>query len=421
MDSRMPPVAPIRESPRDLQSLRIPEGKRTPVRERRPWLFVAIVLVVILASAWPAVHFLSSAKPVVETFTVAEAGARDDQLASLNASGYVTPRRRATIASKTTGRLADVYVDEGAVVKLGEILARLDDSDLRQSLAVAQQDRDTSIASIKDYEVQLRQAALVLSRTQQLMAARVAPQQDLDSAKAAADSLNAKIAIAKQQVQAGDARVAEAAQALADTIIYAPFSGVVVSRDAQVGEIVSPVSAGGGFTRTGIATLVDMNSLEIEVDVNETYIARVSLNQPVTATLDAYPDVRFPGRVRTIIPTADRQKGTIKVRISLLSPDSRILPDMGVKVGFLEQSPNRDAGRPSSAAHIVVPSGAVHHDGGIDSVFLVNDGRAERRAVTLAGIAGDQAEVHAGLAPGDIVIVRSSGPIHDGQQIAVKR
>jgi len=411
----------MRETSRDLQALRIPEGKRTPVRERRPWLLAAIVPVVILASAWPAAHLLSFAKPVVETFTVAEPGAQEDQLAALDASGYVTPRRRATIASKATGRLADVYVDEGALVRQGEIIARLDESDLRESLAVAKQDRDTSIASIKDYEVQLRQAALVLSRTEQLVAARISPRQDLDSAKAAADSLNAKIAVAKQQVQAGDARVAEAEQALADATIYAPFSGVVVSRDAQVGEIVSPMSAGGGFTRTGIATLVDMSSLEIEVDVNESYIARVSLNQPVTATLDAYPDIRFPGRVRTIIPTADRQKGTVKVRISFLKLDSRILPDMGVKVGFLEQSPNRDASRPSGAAHIAVPSGAIHHEGGNDSVFLVNDGRAQRRAVSVAGIAGDQAEVHAGLAPGDIVIVRSSGSIHDGQQIAIKR
>jgi RND family efflux transporter MFP subunit len=417
----MPAVTPFKESVRDLQSLRIPEGKRKPGGKGKWQLLVLIVTAVILTSAWSVTRSMFQSKTAVETFVVAGLQIQGDHLASLNASGYVTPRRRATIASKTTGRLSGVYVDEGTIVTQGQIIARLDDSNLVHSLTVLKEDRDTSITAIKDYEVQLRQADIVLRRTEQLVTAGISPQQDLDSAVAADNSINAKVTVAKQQVQAAEARVAEAQQTLADSIIYAPFGGVVVSRDAQVGEMVSPVSAGGGFTRTGIATLVDMSSLEVEVDVNESYIARVSVNQPVFAILDAYPDIRFPGKVRAIIPTADRQKATVKVRVSFLKLDPRILPDMGVKVGFLDEGAAHETGKHINLAHALIPSAAIHHEGEANLVYLVNGGRAERRAVSVGRSAEDNTEILAGLTTGDTIIVRSSGPVRDGQQVTVKR
>jgi HlyD family secretion protein len=203
--------------------------------------------------------------------------------------------------------------------------------------------------------------------------------------------------------------------------IKAPFAGIVVSKDAQVGEMVSPVSAGGGFTRTGIATIVDMNSNEIEVDVNESYIARVKDGQHVTAILDAYPDWEIPSHVRTIIPTADRQKATVKVRISFDKLDPRILPDMGIKVTFLGEEHKQAPGAKAAVAMPLIPQTAVRDDGGKKVVFLVKDDRLERRAITLGGTRGSDTEVAAGLAVGDIVVVNGPPDLHDGQSVAIKR
>ena len=203
--------------------------------------------------------------------------------------------------------------------------------------------------------------------------------------------------------------------------IKAPFAGIVVSKDAQVGEMVSPISAGGGFTRTGIATIVDMNSNEIEVDVNESYIARVKDGQHVTAILDAYPDWEIPSHVRTIIPTADRQKATVKVRISFDKLDPRILPDMGIKVTFLGDERKEEPGKKAAAALPLIPQNAVRDDGGKKIVFLVKDNHLERRAITLGDNRGSDTEVAAGLAVGDVVVVNGPPDLHDGQTVAIKR
>ena len=277
--------------------------------------------------------------PAVEV--AAARPANDPQAETLlNASGYVTPRRRATVAAKITGRVTGVFFDEGIRVEEGQLLATLDDSDAKRVLDASVADRNASQAAIADLEVQLKHAEIQLHRAQVLYDEKVQSQETLDTARTNVDSLNAKISLAKVQVDAAAARIQEAQQNVDNCVIRAPFGGIIVSKDAQVGEMVSPISAGGGFTRTGIATIVDMNSNEIEVDVNEAYIARVRPGQKVMATLDAYPDWQIPSRVRTIIPTADRQKATVKVRISFDKLDPRILPDMGVKVGFLSEEPS---------------------------------------------------------------------------------
>src|SRR5499427_229146 len=316
----------------DLGSLRISDTKRNATKSSKRWLWLTLGAVLLVLLAVGASAFRER-KPQVEVATAVKPATGPTGV--LNASGYITPRRRATIAAKITGRVTSVLFDEGTRVTEGQLLATLDDSDVRRALDSAKADRDSSEAAIKDYEVQLRNADVELRRTQQLVKDGVSTQQALDTATTAADSLRAKIALAKQQVIASEARIREQQQAVDNCTIKAPFAGIVVSKDAQVGEMVSPVSAGGGFTRTGIATIVDMASNEIEVDVNENYIARVKPGQEVTAILDAYPDWKIPCRVRTIIPTADRQKATVKVRISFKKLDPRILPDMGVKVTFL--------------------------------------------------------------------------------------
>jgi RND family efflux transporter MFP subunit len=312
-----------------------------------------------------------------------------------------------------------VFFDEGAQVHAGQLLATLDNSDAMKALETAKADRDASEAAIADYEVQLKNARLLLRRTQELQKAGVTTQEQLDNAQTAVDSFLAKIDLAKTQANASEMRIQEAQQAVDNCTIRAPFDGIVVSKDAQVGEMVSPVSAGGGFTRTGIATIVDMNSNEIEVDVNEAYIARVHSGQQVTAVLDAYPEWKIPGRVRTVIPSADRQKATVKVRISFVKLDPRILPDMGIKVTFLSEEPLEKNAVPASA--VLVPRNAVHDDGARKVVFLLKADTAERRAITVGSSLGQDTEVVAGLGVGDTVIVSGPTNLHEGQAVQVKR
>ena len=377
--------------------------------------FAAILGLAVIVTG--AVFAFRNQTPVVEVATAQKAVAGRPTL--LNASGYVTPRRRATVAAKITGRVIGVFFDEGMHVPQGFVLARLDDSDVRRALDSAIADRNATEAQTADFQVQLKNAEIELHRAQELQAAGVQSQEALDNARTAADSLRAKIALTKQQVAASDARIQEAQQAVDNCVIRAPFDGIIVSKDAQVGEMVSPVSAGGGFTRTGIATIVDMNSNEIEVDVNEAYIARVEPGQPVTAVLDAYPDWQIPSKVRTVIPTADRQKATVKVRISFLKLDPKILPDMGVKVTFLGDEPVEKKGVVAPAA--LIPPDAVRDDNSKKVVFIVRDGRVERRAVTTGGTRGADLEILAGLKAGDSVVVKGPANLRDGEAVEIKK
>ena len=409
-----PATAPVH----DLGSLRIDDHHRSGGTWGKR-LAIFFGLLVVLSGLTGAVFALWNQKPVVEVVTVQKSANSGGREALLNASGYVTPRRRATIAAKITGRVTGVFFDEGTHVNEGQLLATLDDSDARKALDAAKADYEASKAAIADYEVQLRNARTQLHRAEQLQNAGVQTQEQLDNATTNVDSLQAKIALAKSQVISSETRIHEAQQAVDNCTIRAPYTGIVVSKDAQVGEMVSPVSAGGGFTRTGIATIVDMNSNEIEVDVNENFIARVQPGQPVTAILDAYPDWEIPSRVRTIIPSADRQKATVKVRVSFLKLDPRILPDMGVKVTFLgaEQKPKPG----SDATAILIPASAVHDDNGKSIVFLLKDDKAERRAVTLGGTRGSDREVIAGVSVGDTVVTKAPANLRDGQAIEIRK
>jgi RND family efflux transporter MFP subunit len=271
---------------------------------------------------------------------------------------------------------------------------------------------------LRDLEVNLQNAERELRRTEALEKGGVSSPQALDLARTTADSYRAKIALAKEQIRAADARIVVAKQDLDNCTVRSPYNGIVVSKDAQVGEMVSPVSAGGGFTRTGIATVVDMDSNEIEVDVNESYIARVEPGQPVTATLDAYPDWKIPCKVRTVIPTADRQKATVKVRISFDKLDPRILPDMGVKVAFLGDAP---APAQSAQPQVVIPKSAVRNEGGQQAVFLYKDGHVERRAIRTGGTRDDDQIILAGVSDGDQVVVSGVEGLKDGSKVGIKK
>jgi RND family efflux transporter MFP subunit len=402
----------------DLGSLRIHDGQRKSSGVGKKAAF-AIIPFVLLVGAVIAAYALKSKMPVVEIATAAKPDA-GGAVTTLNASGYVTPRRRATIAAKITGRVTGVFFDEGTRVSQGQLLATLDDSDAKRALDSAKADRNASQAAIADFEVQLKNAKLELHRAEQLQKAGVQTQENLDNATMAADSLRAKIDLAKQQVAATEARIGEAQQAVDNCTIRAPFGGIVVSKDAQVGEMVSPISAGGGFTRTGIATIVDMMSNEFEVDVNESYIARVHDKQDVDAVLDAYPDKVIPSFVRTVIPTADRQKATVKVRITIkdLQKYPFILPDMGVKVGFkAEEEKKKPAGGDEPKAF--VPKSAVRTDGSTSFVLVVNNGKVERRAVKIGFDRGTDVGVMGGVIPGDSLVVKGPENLRDGDKVEI--
>ncbi|HEX5042765.1 MAG TPA: efflux RND transporter periplasmic adaptor subunit [Candidatus Polarisedimenticolaceae bacterium] len=396
----------------DLTALRIDDRARSaPSRPR--WLVPGVALLV-LAALVLAVLAVLTRPPRVEVAAARASGTPGAPAALLNASGYVTPRRRATVAAKVTGRVERIDAEEGMTVEAGQVLARLDDADARRRLAAVEAGRGVAAASLKDLEVRLANARRERARAEELERAGFGSAQLADQARTSVESLQAQLATAERQVQAAEAEVAIARQDLDNTVVRAPFAGVVVSKDAQRGEMVSPVSAGGGFTRTGIATLVDMSSLEIEVDVNEAYIARVRPGQRVTATLDAYPHWQIPASVRTVIPSADRQKATVKVRISLDALDPRILPDMGVKVAFLSEVPA--AGAPVRA-RVVVPAAAVMERDGAHHLFVVRDGRVERRAVSVVRTGGEEAEIDAGVSEGEKVVLRPPAKLKDGDRV----
>ncbi len=412
----------------DLSSLRITDSKRSNPGAGRRWLWIILAVIFIgLVAAVASAYRNRKAEVEVSAARKPASG----PAGVLNASGYITPRRRATIAAKITGRVTGVFFDEGTRLSENQLLATLDDSDTRRGLDSAKADRDASQAAIADFQVQLRNAEIELHRAEQLVKEGVQTQQALDSARTAADSLRAKIDLAKQQVTAADARIAVQQQAVDNCTIRAPFAGIAVSKDAQVGEMVSPVSAGGGFTRTGIATIVDLHSNEIEVDVSESYIAKVQANQPVKAVLDAYPDWEIPGKVRTVIPTADRQKATVKVRISftdeghvhLIDPATqpRILPDMGVKVTFLEESDPSKKKEEKSAAVALVPQTAVRQENSSKFVYIMKGDTLERRGVTVGAVRGSDVEIIAGLQPDQVVVVSGPETLRDGQSVQIKK
>jgi len=409
-------VTPLANLKDDLASLRIDQTARAGSTRRGVWIAVLIGLIVIALAGW-AWSTRVDALAVKATAVKAETGGASPG-AVLNASGYVTARRRATVSSKVTGKVLEVFVEEGKAVRKGQVLARLDDSQVRASLAVGEAQLETARRGAAEDEARLREAELTLGRREQLVKEQVISKSELDSARAEVESLKARIAVASQQIRVAESIVNQRRTDLADMEVRAPFDGVAITKDAQPGEMISPVSAGGGFTRTGVATIVDMSSLEIEVDVNESYINRVHAGMPVEAVLDAYPDWRIPAHVIATIPSADRQKATVKVRIGFEQLEPRILPDMGVKVSFLSERPKTDAA--AVKPRLLVPKTAVRSVDGRSVVFVMHDDRVERRAVSVGTTSGDQTEVLSGVNAGERVVVDGPPTLKDGDKVKVQ-
>jgi RND family efflux transporter MFP subunit len=396
-----------------LDELRI---ERRPARPSpfKPWMAV-VVLAVLLVLGGAVWWHAQAGAVVVQTAVARDARSGGADRTVLNASGYVTARREATVSSKVTGKVTEVLIEEGMKVKAGQVLARLDDSNVKASLDVAVAQLASAQAALAETEAQLKDADQEFQRTTELAKQHIASQSDLDLAESNARALEAHLAQQKLDVVVADRQVLMWQQQMDDMIIRAPFDGVITTKDAQPGEMISPVSAGGGYTRTGIGTIVDMGSLEIEIDVNESYINRVEPAQPVVATLDAYPDWEIPCKVIAIIPTADRDKSTVKVRVGFDQLDPRILPDMSVKVAF------RDNGVTAAGHAVMVPKNSVLNRDGRDVVFVVQDGHVERRAVTVSDTQNDDSVLSAGVAAGEKVVVGAPADLQDGMAVKEKK
>lgn len=397
-----------------LRELRIDRSAAPPPRRRWPWITLAVLggllLLALVASA------LSGGSPV--EVRVAPVVAGDAAAVSvLDASGYVVARRMATVSAKITGRVREVLIEEGMAVKEGQVMATLDpvDADAQRSLAAAQlAAARTQVGSV---QAQLTEAEANARRLQSMVGQQLVSRAQYEQAVAQRDALRAQLASAERQVDVAADQLAIAGIGVDNTIVRAPFDGVVIAKAAQPGEIVSPLSAGGGFTRTGIGTVVDMDSLEVEVDVGEAYIGRVRPRMPVEATLNAYPDWKIPAEVIAIVPAADRGKATVKVRIALKEKDPRIVPDMGASVSFLEQPRELAAG---GAPGLRIPAGAVAEREGATVAFTVDEEeRARQQAIAVGGTIGAQREVRAGLSAGDRVILEPPAGLADGDRVKV--
>ena len=403
-----------------LDQLRIERkpGQRRRRRRRWPWVLGAIALIVTAAVV------LSSMRPVPVQTVPARDAADPANASLLDASGFIVARRIATVSSKTTGRVREVLIEEGQQVQAGEVLARLDpiDADAQRELAQAQ--LVAARSQIAQVAAQLKEAEANAARLSTLVQQKLVSRQQYEQAIASRDALRAQIASAQRSAEVSARQLDVADIGVDNTIVRAPFAGVITAKAAQPGEIVSPISAGGGFTRTGIGTIVDMDSLEIEVDVNEAYIGRVQPGMPVEAVLNAYPDWKIPAEVIAIIPAADRSKATVKVRIALKLKDSRIVPDMGVRVSFLDK-PEPGEAKPTGvwvpSRTIVLPEGTPANAAAkatAGKVFVVEDGAAVAREVTLGETRDTDRLVTAGLKPGEAVI-SDPAKIQDGQRVVV--
>lgn len=398
-----------------LERLRLDRGAARAPRSRRPLAVAGGVLVVAAALVWMATA--RAGAPIVRTAVARAATEVPGGASVLDASGYVTARREATVSAKITGKVVEVLIEEGMRVDEGAVLARLDDTEARAQLGLAEAQLSAARAAVAEVRAQLEQAERDYVRQEALAQERIASVQALDAARAQRDTFRAKLVSAGEQIKVAAESVAVAKVQLDNTEVRAPFPGVVVAKAAQPGEMISPISAGGGFTRTGIGTIVDMDSLEIQVDVNESFINRVTAGQPVEAMLNAYPDWKIPGDVIAIIPTADRNKATVKVRIAIKEKDPRIVPDMGVRVAFLSAT-KTDGADAAPPAGVVVPTDAVRAEGADSGVvFVYADGKVERRRVALGRSSGGNHQVLSGVQGGERVVLSPPASLADGDRV----
>jgi RND family efflux transporter MFP subunit len=410
-----------------LRQLRIDRDKRGGDEGGPRWrrVVVAIVALLIVLGAG-ALIWSRSAVPEVKAAAARAVSTGSDAsgpsgASILDASGYVVARRQATVSAKITGKLSELFIEEGQHIKENEVVAKLDDTNAAAALMQAKAGVIQAEATVAQAKAAADDIAPIYRRDRKLAAAGVISAEVLDTSKANFDAKQTDLAVAQGNLAVRRAALLVAQREEEDTIVHAPFTGVVTTKNAQPGEIVSPLSAGGGFTRTGICTLVDMDSLEVEVDVSENFISRVHAGEPAILKLNAYPDWQIPAYVIAVIPTADRSKATVKVRVGFKSRDPRILPEMGARVSFMS-SENKSGATPA-AGGVVIPAEAVvpGAQSGADTgaVFVIHGDTVERRVVRLGARSADGQVVLSGLSAGERVALGDFSKLKDGARVKI--
>lgn len=398
-----------------LKELRI-DRKAPPPAPQRRWLWIVLAVIVLLVLAGGAWFFLGRARPVeVRTAPVVSMDSAGAGASVLDATGYVVARRIATVSAQITGRVEEVMIEEGQRVEQGQVLARLDPISADAERSLSQSQLASAQSQVNNVQAQLTRAEAEAGRLDALVAQQLVSRSQYDQQVADRDALRAQLETARRNVQVARDQLRISGIGRDYTVVRAPFAGIVTAKSAQPGEIVSPLSAGGGFTRTGIGTIVDMDSLEVEVDVGEAYIGRVQPKMPVQATLNAYPDWKIPAEVIAIIPAADRGKATVKVRIALKLKDPRIVPDMGVRVSFLEKEPPTQAQQPKG---VRVANAAITERDGKPVAFAVSDDNTVRQRAIQPGIAlAQDRQVLSGLSAGETVVLEPPPELKEGTRV----
>jgi len=397
-----------------LSELKIDRSEQPHEPRRWPWVMAGIVVAVAVVGFLLRAILNGPIEVTAQTVRLTQTGTGASSV--LDASGYVVARRQATVSSKIAGKVLDVLIEEGMRVEKDQVVARLDASSQNAQLALAEAQLGSARAALVEIQAQLTQAELDLARSEELHRRQLTSNAELDAARANAETLRARLASGRENVIVAQRSVEVSQDQLDNTIIRAPFAGVVVTKNAQPGEMISPISAGGGFTRTGICTIVDMSSLEIEVDVNEAYIQRVQPGQPVDAVLDAYPGWQIPAEVIAIVPTADRQKATVRVRIGFRERDERVLRDMGVKVAFLGDD---QVSSENVQSNIYIDRDALRNDSDGAFVWIIRNDTVQRRVVTTGPSSSRGQQITGGISAGDRIVISEEAALTNGQSIRV--
>ena len=406
----------------DLSKLRINRDQPPPPVRRAFSRVVLLVLFAVVVLGTLAAVVVRGRAPLVQVAAVAAAtgagGGEGTGATAVTANGYVVARTKASVSAKIPGRLAFLGVAEGSVVRAGEVIARLDNADYQAAVAQADAEVASARATVIEAQADRDQLQREAERQHTVRAQNPAlvSQQEVDLADSRAAQADARVRAASARQDAAQAGLRLAQANLENTYIRAPFAGTVLRKEAEVGEVVAP-SVGGGLTRGAVVTMADLRTLEVEVDVNEAYIARIGPAQRARITLDAYPDTTFRGRVRQVVPTADRQRATVQVKVSILDHDARILPEMGARVDFFASDTARAAGQAAAAPRLRVPAAAVRTDQGQAVVFVVRDGRLVRREVEAGPESGGFREVRSGLSGGELLLVGGLDNPRDGMRV----
>ena len=405
------------DQPPDLSRLKIPRDEPSPA-SRRALKRNAVLTFVAVVVVGAAALWMRGASEIDVTVAMAQVvGEGQGGGIGITANGYVVARTKASVSSRISGRLAYLGVEEGSEVRTGDIIARLENDDYQAVVRQAQAEVSRALAALQEAEATRDQLARDLRRSRALLEDSLTSEREVEDLEARLTAAEARVGVQQAMVQAAEASVGVAAANLENTYIRAPFNGTVLRKDAEVGEVVAPVATGGGLTRGAVVTMADLETLEVEVDVNEAYIAQITNGQPARITLDAYPDTFYLGEVRQIVPTADRQRATVLVKVSILEDDPRILPEMGARVDFVEGGEGEEGGEGGGRARVFVPAEAVRDEAGASVVWVVRDGRVYRVSVEAGPVSGGRREIRSGLLGGEQVVVSGPETLEDGAAV----